>query len=265
MDSTTSSPQNKLKFLQRGKKSTWLSSFNVTDSLGIILISNFAYNTLILFFLALLYGAQARLANKPAPSLVQLNTGETTAVEAIGNKERTAEVIKAFTIKTMSDLFTWTGRLPGKDGVPFSNLDSDPGVEINGKGRRRGKISTQAWKASFALADDFRDPFLLKLVDLTPSNVFKGKTQFAFVPQFVREPIKIKEGEWTIDLVGTLTVLDTTNNLPSYIPFNKQVHVRAVEPPKYSPGMAEDSLPPIIAKAREKGLEVVSIKDLDSK
>jgi hypothetical protein len=140
------------------------------------------------------------IASKPAPSLVQLANGEGIVVAPLGNKERTPAVIQTFVRDSLATLFTWTGYLPNSEA---HRPQLDPGVVVNttftprtteettgeflpetigSSGNRHRKVTTAAWKGSFTLSADFRNPFLAKLAQITPQSVFEGKLDLIFLP-----------------------------------------------------------------------------------
>lgn len=216
-------------------------------------------HVLTVFGLLLLYGNYSRLAQKPPPSLVQLSSGEALTVAPLGSKERTPEVVKRFTVNTLTLLMNWSGKLPSEE---TTRPTLDPGVDlktIDGK----GKVTTAAWQGSFALAEDFRKEFLQKLATLTPSGVFTGNTQVVLVPLEVQNPVKIDEGQWKVTIVANLMVFSQSNNLGDVIPFNKEIFVQAVEAPDYV--LSEvNSLANIVASVRASGLEIYAIRDLQT-
>ncbi|MBE9128020.1 MULTISPECIES: hypothetical protein [unclassified Coleofasciculus] len=232
------------------------ASYTQRDTLGVFVIVSIGLQGLVLLTAILLYGSFNRLANKPPPSLVQLNDGQTVAAAPLPNKERSPEVIKRFTKDTLTALMSWSGELPSPDGTA-QNIPDD-GVELK---NARGKITTPAWETSFALAEDFRKEFLLKLAELTPPSIFNGTTKVVLVPLDIQTPIKIDEGKWKVVMVANLIVL-SQNNLGDVIPFNKEIFLSAVEAPDYKDFTSSDETAAIIARARASGLEIYAIRDL---
>ena len=98
------------------------------------------------------------------------------------------------------------------------------------------------------------------LADITPSGVFKGRTQVVFVAQYFQQPVLIEEGKWKVKIVANLTIFDESNKLGEVIPFNKEIFVRAVEAPS-SPSKI-DGLAAIVYQVRSSGLEIYAIRDL---
>lgn len=231
------------------------------DSFGIFLVSTFALHILTFLILILLYGSYSKLAKKPPPSLVQLNTGEAINVAPIGSKERTPEVIKTFTVNTLTTMMNWTGYLPPSTPEEVSRPVVDPGVEIQVIGGKKGKITTAAYEGSLALAEDFRKEFLQKLVEITPQNVFRGNTDVVLVPLSISEPELIEEGKWKLILIANLMVLENGDKLGKIIPFNKEIYVQSVEIPDYLIDDSQGKLAQIIAKVRASGLEIYALKD----
>lgn len=226
------------------------------DTLGIFVITSIGLQGLLLFAFILLYGNYNRIANKPPPSLVQLADGQTVTVSPLANKERSSEVIRQFTKETLTSLMSWSGTIPSPDGT--AKTIPDEGVNLKGA---RGKITTSAYNTSFALSEDFRKEFLLKLAELTPQSVFGERTEVVLVPLEIQAPIKIDEGKWKIIIVSNLAIF-SQNNLGDIIPFNKEVYLQAVEAPSYKNFHGSDKTAKRIAEARKSGLEIYAIRDV---
>ncbi|NER27604.1 MAG: hypothetical protein F6J89_08210 [Symploca sp. SIO1C4] len=251
-----STEEKRLQLLQNRKP----GNLSRNDSLGLFAVGTFGLHVLTVFGLLLLYGNYSRLAQKPPPSLVQLSSGEALTVAPIGSKERTPEVVKRFTVDTLTLIMNWSGKLPSKTTEEAVQPTLDPGVDLRTVGGK-GKVTTAAWQGSFALSEDFRKQFLQRLAELIPPGVFSGQTQAVLVPLEVQNPIKIDEGQWKVTMVANLMVFQASNNLGDVIPFNKEIFVRAVEAPKYVLS-AENSLAAVVATVRASGLEIYAIRDL---
>lgn len=226
------------------------------DTLGIFVIVSIGLQGLVLLVAILLYGNYNRLANKPPPSLVQLADGQTVAAAPLANKQRSPEVIKRFTKDTLTSLMSWSGELPSPDGT--AKTIPDEGINLK---TARGKITTPAYNTSFALSEDFRKEFLIKLAELTPQSVFGGTTKVVLVPLEIQSPIKIDEGKWKVVIIANLAVF-SQNSLGDVIPFNKEIYLQAVEAPNYKDFHSQDETATRIAKARAAGLEIYTIRDL---
>ncbi len=224
------------------------------DTLGIFVVVSLGLQGLVLVALILIYGNYNRLANKPPPSLVQLADGKTVVAAPLASNERSPEVIRRFAKETLTALMSWSGDLPSPDGT--ARTISDQGVRLKSA---RGKITTPAYNASFALSEDFRRDFLVKLAELTPAGVFNGSTKVVFVPLQIQTPVRIDEGKWKVVIVANLAVF-SRNNLGDVIPFNKEVYLQAVEAPTYKDFQDESAVR--IAQARASGLEIYTIRDL---
>ncbi|MGL5874747.1 MAG: hypothetical protein ACRC2R_20675 [Xenococcaceae cyanobacterium] len=258
----------KLKFLaeepikvSRGNSNRYRNNFTNKDRLGLVLITNSLMHLSVLVILFLMGITYFKLARKPAPSLVQLSSGDAIAVKVLGNKERTPEVVKKFALDTMTTMMNWTGYLPPVTPEDVNNPIVDPGVMLKDEnGATQGKVTTAAWESSFALSGDFRTSYLKKLIELTPNNVFSGKVDVVLVPLYVREPIQIEEGKWKVNLIANLMVFKEDNKLGKIIPFNKEIFLRAVEAPEYLQKY-NNKLAEIITKVRQSGLEIYGIRE----
>lgn len=246
----------KLQFLQRQKRA---ERFTNNDILGILAFATIAINSLVLLVQILLFQGYNRLAAKPAPSLVQLASGKSIQVIAVGSKDRTPDVILNFTKDTLSLLLTWTGTLPNLEGEEAA---PDPGVSISGaSGSESTRITTSAYQAGFALSEDFRKEFLLELGEIMPNGIFaNGAAQVVFVPLEISQPTQIEPGKWRLSLVANLMVFDQQSVLGEPIPFNKEIFVQAVEPPEFNADLV--GFAQAIQQIRASGLEIYAIRDL---
>lgn len=246
----------RLRFLE-SKKS---SRFSNNDLFGVLVVSSIGLGVLNLILHFLLYSTYLKLSNKPVPTLVQLASGQSITVAQLGNKERTPEVILEFVRTSLSTLMTWNGKLPSSDGgkpIP------DPGVEVRSAGGlgKRTIVTTPAYQAAFALSEDFRKEFLQELGRLTPSGVFQGTTEVIFVPVEIQKPIQIEPGRWRVRVVANLLILDQKEILGTPITFNKEVFVKAVEPPEYQASVT--GIASIVQQIRASGLDNLCNSRLD--
>ncbi|NER51828.1 MAG: hypothetical protein F6J92_35350 [Symploca sp. SIO1A3] len=251
--------EKRLRFLEKRQR----GRFSQSDSLGLFALGTFGLHILTFICLALLYGNYTRLVQKPPPSLVQLASGEAITVAPLGSKERSPEVVKRFTVNTLTTMMNWSGKLPAATVEEAARPTPDPGIEIRSVGGK-GKVTTAAWQGSFALSEDFRKEFLQKLVELTPSSIFTGKTQVVLVPLEVQPPVKIAEGKWKVGMVANLMVFQASNNLGDVIPFNKEIFVQVVEAPDFLVPSDESRIAAVVADVRASGLEIYAIRDLQS-
>lgn len=254
--SADSQQQYKLRFLDSKKNQ---NKFSNSDLMGVFIVSSITLHILSFFTLGFLSISFFKLSGKPAPTLVQLGTGESIAVAPLGSKDRTPDVIKKFATDSLSLLMTWTGTVE-QDGQTVK----DKGVEIQSPtSTRRAKITTPAYQGGLTLSEDFRKEFLLTIGNLTPSTVFAGTTQVVFVPLNVSQPVKIEEGKWRIDVVANLSVVSQNDLLGTTIPFNKEVFVQAVEAPEYKANA--DGIAAVVQRVRSSGLEIYAMRDLGEK
>lgn len=194
------------------------------------------------------------LKSKPAPTLVELSNGNSIRVGAIDHDDRSAQVVDQFVRQTMTMLYDWSGKVPDAQG----KLVQDQGVNIGG----RNKVTQPAWAASFALSEDFRPQFLKAIALLTPDGVFDGSKEVILQIGNLSQPQPIpnSKGKWQVDLVAKLIFFDGTNKIGTAISFNKQILVRAVDPPTYPPNPTP--LQTVVLGMRQSGLEIYLIRDL---
>ena len=245
----------RLKFLNRTT-----TRFSRSDTLALFTVGTFLLHLLAFVILFLLYGSYSQLSRKAPPSLVQLESGKSIKVAQLGSLERTPQVLLRFVSDTMTLMMNWSGNLPATTVEDAVEPKPDSGVDIRSISNSRGKVTKGAWQASYALSSDFRKEFLELLAEITPSGVFKGKTQVVFVPQYFQQPVKIAEGKWKVRMIANLTMFEQSNKLGEVIPFNKEIFVRAVEAPS-SPNKV-DGLEAVVYQVRSSGLEIYAIRDL---
>lgn len=204
-----------------------------------------------------------KLETKDPPRLVQMVDGRSIAVAPIDHNERTPESIRRFVNDTMTLMFTWSGTLPPQTPQEAKVPLPDPGVRLKTPKGGFETVTTASWEASFALSTAFRREFIMAIAALTPEGVFKRGEQVVLVVQTVGDPVSIREGEWKIDLVGSLLVFDGRDKSGETIPFNKEIFVRAVEPPAMPLGENSTELQKTVYRVRQAGLEIYKIRDLE--
>lgn len=169
-----------------------------------------------------------RVASKPPPVLVQLKDGSSITVEPIDSLKRTDPSIQSFVNDTLTILFTWAGVIPGDETGQYV---TDPGVTVvDGSGRTKGRVTTPAWQATYALELKFRQEFLLQLAGLVPESVFISKTNVAFVPIRILPPELVSPGKWKVPVYSNLLFVTSSNQIAEIVPYNVDVYVRAVPP-----------------------------------
>lgn len=143
----------------------------------------FAIGTLVLQFLGLTLGMVnssriSSLAHKPAPSMVQMIDGKTSAMQPVEHLDRTPDVVKTFTKSALAEMFTWNAKRTENASETTLTATSakvivDPGVPVGDS----GKVTSSSWAASMAWKEDFRSKFLQAVATLTPADVFSGNAQ----------------------------------------------------------------------------------------
>ena len=226
--------------------------------LVILTLINSSISTISIFLILLIGINVVRLANKPIPSQVQLTDGSVIRTKTVDSYQREPEVIKEFTSKILTGLFTWNGYLPATTPEEATNPQPDPGVRVDNQ-----KIATSTYEASLALDPQLRTPFLKNLSKIIPQTVFTNNKQIIFVASYISEPIAIKgkRGEWKVNVVANVLAFENGQSLDKAIPMNKQVFLKAVRPPKYDPEFS-NPLAQKIAEYRQAGLEITEIREL---
>jgi hypothetical protein len=242
------------------------------------LLKTSSHNVLTLFVLATL-GLQgllflqttfntiwiAKLARRPAPTLVELVDGRSVQVGAEASLYRSPQAIKYFVSQIVTLLFSASGTMANNPAAPKRDLRPklDAGVELSGNSfRGKKKVTTTAWEASFALSEDFRGTFIAKLADITPNGVFSGVTQTVLVISHLSEPEIIEPGKWKLKMIANLYTFTGGDRLGKAVPVNKEIYVQAVHiMPQALPETATD-IQRAIYETRGAGLEIYRFGEL---
>ena len=182
--------------------------------------------TLVLQLLLLI--AAFQIANKPPPTLVQLEDGQSILVKGINSLDRSDEAIIQFVNQILTLTFTWNGVMPS-DKEP-GQFVKDPGVEVVEQGRPLGLVTTTAWYATYAFEMNFRSQFLQQLVQLVPKSIFRQKSNVVFVPLRILPPEKLGQGRWKVRVFSNLLFATGLGQPEQIVPYNIDVYVRSVIP-----------------------------------
>lgn len=243
-----------------------------TDILPLFVLVTAGIQIFMVLLMIFQGGQISRLANTPAPSLVQLVDGRAIQVSAKDHLEREPETIRRFVSDVMTMLFTWSGTLPPQNLQEAKVPRPDPGVEITSVSRGNDRIATQTWESGFALSEDFRKEFLQSIAVLTPPSVFGGtsnlamRTQSLLIVRNVSEPRSVtegKRGDWVVSLVANLVILSSRDPTGNAIAFNKEIFLRAVDTPELPLPDAATPIQQAVYRMRQAGLEIYKIRDLD--
>lgn len=239
-----------------------------TSVLTIFAFATFGLHLLALLVL-LLQGINIRqLSLQKAPNFVQMVDGKTVDInsQAIkSNIEPEPETIRQFVNKTMTLMFDWSGKLPPQSIEEATQPKPDAGVLIRTQ-KGSQKISTTSWIAGFALSEDFRKGFLVKIAEMTPPEVFLNNPSQALSSQLVVKriypPQKIAPGKWQIGMVADLIQKKQSSNNRIIIPFNKDLLVRTVDYYAYPQSKLKSDLQNAIYSIRAEKLEIYEIRNL---
>lgn len=237
------------------------------DSMALVAIASLGLATSSLVTQLFLFFAYAQLARKPAPSLVQLNSGETLSVLPLGSLDRDAAVVQRFVSDSLILLMSWHNRWPaGRDDYGnLADVQTDPGIEVTDTKGNRKRITTAAFQASFTFSESFRQELVQLLAQMTPEAVFTGKLQSLLMFQSVTQPKEIEPGRWSVSVVGYLVQSKTSSADTKRIPFNKEVIIRAVDTPSLpAKGELASPLEFAVYGIRRSGLEIELMRDLRS-
>ena len=213
----------------------------------------------------LLFGAFAKLASKPAPSLVQLSNGDAIAVKATHSKAREPATIKHFVADSLILLMSWHNQLPAQRDANGTLLPpgTDPGMALNIEGKTL-RLTSPAYQASYAFDEAFREDLVKLLATSTPHGVFTGQVQTLLSFQAITEPEELEPGRWQLTVVGQLIQSKVGTAQTQRKPFNRTLIVRAIDtPPLPEDGSLASPLALAVHGIRQAGLEIESMEALD--
>ena len=233
------------------------------DIVAMFALTSIGFSALTLVLQIVVMTNVINIARKPAPSLVQLSDGQAIKVQAVGNKDRSPEVVQQFVTDSLIMLMSWTNEIPGgsdEKKIP----DSGALVKIK-EGNRR--ITSPAFQATFTFSEDLRAELVKILAEMTPDGVFKGeiKTTLKFQHVTLPNPVdKDQSGKWKINVVATLLQYQQGRADIVKIPFNKEIVVQAVDTPELpKSGKFSNEFESLVYSIRQAGLEIVSMKDIE--
>jgi hypothetical protein len=220
----------------------------------LLLIGLLATNAVFgLIIIGMLFAAVAR----SMPTFITRGNGETENLEFFTGNTRSPALIKFYAEKVVSGIYTWRSTLP-EPGNPL-----DPGMVVEG-GK---KIPTTAYRYTLALEPEFANSYRKQLSEL--QSIVQGQnnaqTQTVYLVQQVGEPESLGAGRWKVKVAGTQLIVNSKNQVPTKLPINVELTLRAVPPPilsevarKYEDvGIAKAAM-----MARAEGLEVTAITNL---
>jgi len=225
----------------------------------IFLIGNAVLLTLLLLIEIINLARIGAIANSKAPTLVELNDGESIRVSSVSSDERSPQAITYLVGQTMTGLLSWSALPKGSndyDVDPTRKLKLDAGVQAG-----NNKITTNVWSTGFALSEDFRAEFIKEIGNITPPDVFNGSTQSILKISLLSEPKKIKTGHFQVDMVAEVIVFQGNNMVGEPIGFNKTIFVRVIDTPTL-PNISSD-FQQTAYRVRKAGLEIYKIQDLN--
>ena len=267
------SDSNQLSVLNIKKRSPKSGSVQEQEKNLVALCSliTLGVSTIGLLISILALNAANTIASKPMPTLVQTLNGKTIEIKTTDGKQRSNQLLQDFTVKTLTDLFTWRVYLMPTSPEEVRTPKVDPGVPIEAEGRTDLKVPSPVWAASFAISDDFRKDFLNKnLAPLTTSlKILQGSSEVAFIPISIQDPIEVNstkpnEKLWKVKIVANLAIRTAPNIPETLVPINKDVYLRAVIPPvmpDVSRLNSKTDLQAVTAIARSAGVEIIGMED----
>ncbi|WP_146131580.1 hypothetical protein [Merismopedia glauca] len=206
-----------------------------------------------------LFGLVLASLAKPMPVGVIRGTGEKDRIDFQVGLEREPALVKSFIITSMRNLHTWVNVLPDAGQPP------DPGVAVGDKSAGALKIPTIVFRYSLAMEDKFGQEYRKSLGQLIAASQLQDpETQVAYKISQTTEPIKLKNGDYKMSLVGTL-IKYRPGATPVLIPFNKTVTAKAIPPFTLSEAMrkypSDANIAQALALVTVDGLQITNITD----
>lgn len=237
------------------------------DFVAFVALASLAVGGVSLLIQFLLLIGYFGILNKPAPTLVQLSSGQAIKAGMMGNKERSPEVVQRFVTDSLILLMSWSNSLPPQvDANGNASPATDPGIKVKVE-RGDKRITTSAFQASFTFSEKFRDELVKLVAEMTPDDVFTGRITTALIFEAVTVPEPIgdkKDGKWKVAVVGTLVQSTAGTGETVRIPFNKEIMVKAIDtPPLPESGKFANPFESAVYNIRQAGLEIAAMKDLE--
>lgn len=234
------------------------SRFHSTTILPLFVLATLVIQGVLLLMLFFQGSQLQKLANLPAPSLVQMVDGKVVQVSPKEATYRSDPVIQQ-TVNAWANLtYTWSGRLFTTD----KKLEPprDPGIKV----ADNKKVPTTTANAAFLISDDnnFRREFLAKVANLVPSEVFYGSQQTVLQISNILPPQPTGAGMWDVNLYAYMQVLDLQQPVGDPIKINQKISLRAVPPPRYPLQNGLSPLQQAIYRLGEAGLQIYQIENL---
>jgi hypothetical protein len=200
------------------------------------------------------------LANvaKPLPVAVIRGTGEKDRIDFQVGLERSPALVKSFILTSMRSMHTWVNVLP-QEGQP-----PDPGVVVGDTDASK-KIPTIVFRYSLAIEDKFGQEYRKSLAELIAASQLEDpQTQVAYKISQTTEPVRLKNGDYKMSLVGTL-IKYRSGVTPVLIPFNKTVTAKAIPPFTLSEAMrkypSDANIAQALALVTADGLQITNIEE----
>ncbi len=254
-----------LNSVRANKRTTKVTSLKVEQNgrnlVALCTLITAGISGLALLLQMVILGNVVNIAQKPAPSLVQLSDGQAIKVKAIGSTDRSLEVVQNFTTDSLIMLMSWTNELPTIKGQAKTD---DKGFLVKTKTGEK-LITLGTFQASFVFSDQLRDEMVKILAEMTPPDVFKGTIKTTLKFQHVTIPTLIEQGKWRVNVVGTLLQYQPGRGDTVKIPFNKEMIVKSIDTPTIpAGGKFSNELEAVVYNIRQAGLEIVAMKDLEA-
>jgi hypothetical protein len=205
----------------------------------------------------------AKLNNRPAPTLVELQDGRSIQVGSNDWQYRSPQAILNFTSEIVTMLFSTPGKLSLEPNRGSNRID--PGVVLQGRSfHTNNKVTTAAWQASFALSEDFRSAFLAELAQITSPGVFAGINQTVLSINYLSQPQQIEAGKWKLNMIANLYLFGAGDKVGQVIPVNKTIYLQAVYVNPQPLAQNASDMQRLIYRARSAGLEISRFGDLSA-
>lgn len=230
-----------------------------TDLLPLFVLATFGLQLLGLVWLFANTAATFRLATKPTPSMVQMADGRAIKVAAWGSRERSPLTTRRFVAETMALMFNMSAELPAQNAEELQTQQPDQGYDLG----NNKLITTASWQASFVATEDFRVELLDLVAELTPKDLFLGKTKVVLITRYLSDPEVVAPGQWKVQLIGDLVYVSATDKAGYSTPFNKEVFVQAVDPPVTPLENSASVLEKTVYSVRQAGLEIYGMRELE--
>lgn len=209
---------------------------------------------IVFLMLMSINGRLGKLQTKEAPALVQMADGSGIPVKAESSTYRSPVVINEFVKDYLAMALNWSNKLTTPDGKE----EKDKGLMVNAVIYPTGVVV-----ASYLMEENFGQQWLASIAQdkRNPVTSYMDTQRRRFImPKFISEPIEIKPGVYSVDVIAAWYDIKPQDNSGVILPYKKTFILQAVQRTIDIPSGLSDAFTKAIYRAAGKGLQVQEIR-----